>query len=105
MEDGASHLAGPRIGAKAIHVKWGRRANGLQEGFDHSLDEEREESEYSSEAAHREPAPSEHETSVQEGEGDRPRAQHDDDAHGYVLGACWPVPVAPPPWPVRARTS
>jgi len=67
--------------------QWWPPENGrLQDGFDHSFDEEREESEHAGEAPHREPASFQHETGVQDGQDDDAYAQHDDDAFARAHG-------------------
>ena len=79
--------AGPRICVKPGHVKWWPPESGrLQDGFDHSFDEERQESEHAGEAPHREPASFQHETGVQDGQDDDAYAQHDDDAFARAHG-------------------
>src|SRR5215813_11116583 len=69
-----------RESAESRATSSGRPANGLQDGFDHSLDEEGQESEDAGEAPHREPASLKHQTCVEDRQDDDAHAQHDHDA-------------------------
>src|SRR5262249_18882911 len=88
----------------------GRPANGLQDGFDHSFDQEGEESEHTGEAPHRQPASLKHQTSVENRQHDDAHAQRDHyafaGAHCSLLGVVgWPTPRAPSSRAPGARTG